>query len=320
MNWLHVAPDRRLLIAKLLALLGITLLAAFFRLYRIDTIPPGDRYDPAYYGVDALQILDGQQAVFFPTNFGREALFSYLVALYLALFGVSTQAMYVVSAVVGVLTVLAVYLLAEELFVEEKGLLHQFGGLLAALVIALAYWHLNWSRFGVRAILVPLISALTFFLLWRGLRTGSRWSLAASGFFLGLGAYTYQAARLFPVLVLFAFVYVIAARHKANRSDIVNLGIVSLVALLVFAPLGAYFATHPGSFLQRVEQASVISADQGLTGSLRAIGKGVADTLLNFSIRGDLEPTTNLPGRPSLNGVLSALFFLGVCISLVRIK
>jgi 4-amino-4-deoxy-L-arabinose transferase-like glycosyltransferase len=320
MNWFRMAPARRLWCIKLLALLGITLLAAFFRLYQIDTIPPGDRYDPAYYGVDALQILGGEQTVFFPTNFGREALFSYLVALYLALFGVSTQAMYVVSAIVGILTVPAVYLLAEELFRGEEGLLRHAGGLLAALVVALSYWHLNWSRFGVRAILVPLVSALTFFLLWRGLRTGSRWCLVASGFFLGLGAYTYQAARLFPVLVLFAFLYLVAARHRPGRSDLVNLGIVSLVALLVFAPLGAYFVTHPGSFLQRVEQASVVGSGQGLMDNLQAIGKGFGDTLLNFSLQGDLEPTTNLPGRPSLNGFLSVLFFLGMGISLLRIK
>jgi 4-amino-4-deoxy-L-arabinose transferase-like glycosyltransferase len=306
--------------AKLLALLGIIVLAAFFRLHQIDTIPPGNRYDPAYYGVDALQILAGERPIFLPSNYGREVLFSYLVALYIALFGAVPNAMYVTSAVVGIATVPAVYLLAEELFRKEQCLLRRYGGLLAALAIALSYWHLNWSRFGVRAILVPLFAALTFFFLWRGLCTNSKGWFVASGISLGLGAYTYQAARLFPILVVFAFLYVIAARHKLNRNDIANLGIVSLVALLVFIPLGTYFVAHPGSFLQRVEQASVIGVDQDLVGNLQAIGKGFVDTLLSFSIRGDLEPTTNLPGRPSLNAFLSVLFVLGMLISLIRIK
>ena len=62
-------------------LAAITLLAAFLRLYRIDSLPPSDGYDQATYGLDVLDILDGARPVFLPTNFGREALFSYLVTL-----------------------------------------------------------------------------------------------------------------------------------------------------------------------------------------------------------------------------------------------
>jgi 4-amino-4-deoxy-L-arabinose transferase-like glycosyltransferase len=306
--------------AKLVALLAIVLLAAFLRLYRIDTIPPGDRYDPAYYGVDALRILGGEWPVFFSTNFGREALFSYLVALYIALFGIAPQAMYVTSAVVGILTVPATYLLAAELFSTEEGRLGQFGGLVAAAAVAISYWHLNWSRFGVRAILLPFLAALTFYFLWRALRTDSKRNFAAAGFFLGLSLYSYQAARLLPVLVVLAFVYVAASRRRLTRNDLVHLSIVGLVALIAFAPLGTYFLTHPGSFYERVGQTSILSSSEGATGHLRAIGKGLKDTLLAISFYGDLEPTTNLPGRPILNGLLSLLFFAGVLISLFRIR
>jgi len=320
MNSPTLVPERRLLVVKLLALLGITILAACLRLYRIDTIPPGNMYDPAYYGVDALQILAGERPIFFPTNFGREALFSYLVALYVALFGPTSHAMYVTSAVVGIATVPAIYLLVEELFSGEKDLVRKYGGLFAAAVVAISHWHLHWSRFGVRAVLVPLVSALTFFFLWRGLRTGSKGHLVASGFFLGLGAYTYQAARLFPILVVLAFLYRVAMRHKLTRSDLVDLGIVSLVALVVFAPLGTYFVTHPGSFLQRVEQASVVGVDQDLVENLRAIGKGLVDTVLSFYVQGDSVPTTNLPGRPTLNPFLCVLLSLGLVVSALRTR
>ncbi|MGC9349111.1 MAG: hypothetical protein ACP5JG_13280 [Anaerolineae bacterium] len=66
-------------------LLPILVLAAFLRFYKIGSLPPGDGYDPAWYGVDALQILDGHSPVFLPTNIGREVMFSYLVALVVAL-------------------------------------------------------------------------------------------------------------------------------------------------------------------------------------------------------------------------------------------
>jgi len=305
---------------KLLALLAITLLAAFLRLYQIDTIPPGNRYDPAYYGVDALRILDGEWPIFLTTNFGREVMFSYLVALCVAILGPVSYSMYLVSAIVGILTVPAVYLVAEELLAGEEGTLGQFGGLLAAFTVAISYWHLNWSRFGVRAILLPLFTALLFYFLWRALRTGSRRLFVVSGTVLGLSVYTYQAARILPLLVVLAFAFCLIARRRVTRRDVVNLGIVALVALVIFAPLGLFFLTHPGTFYQRIEQTTVVSAAQDLGSNLQALGKSVASTLLTFGFYGDEEPTTNIPGRPTLNGYLSILLLVGLLVSLFRLK
>jgi len=89
---------------KLLLLTAITLWGAFFRLYRIDSLPPGETYDPAFYGLDALAILQGERPIFFETNFGREALFSYLVAACVAVFGVGSLAIHLASAIVGPLS------------------------------------------------------------------------------------------------------------------------------------------------------------------------------------------------------------------------
>ncbi|MGD2206227.1 MAG: glycosyltransferase family 39 protein, partial [Anaerolineae bacterium] len=305
---------------KLLALFAIIVLAAFFRLYRIDTVPPGDRYDPAYYGVDALRILEGERPIFLPTNFGREALFSYVVALVVALLGITPYSMYVASAIVGILTVPAVYLVVEELLAEEEGALHRYGGLLAALAVAISYWHLNWSRFGVRAILLPLFVALTIYFFWRALRISSAYLFLCAGFFLGLGMYTNQAARALPLLIVLGFIYIMVWRRCCGRRDLLHLALLVLAALVVFAPLGYYFLTHPGSFTQRIGQTSVLDPSQSLTSNLQALGEGLQDTLWAFSFYGDEEPTTNLPGRPMLNGFLSLLLLVGVLVSLLRIQ
>jgi len=293
---------------KLCLLLAITLLATFFRLYRLDHLPPGDGYDPAFYSVDALLILRGARPVFFPTNFGREALFSYIVAACFFLFGAGTQTIHLASALAGILSIPAVYCVAEELFADEQGLLKRFGGLVAALMMAISYWHLNWSRYGVRAILVPLFAALTFSFLWRGLRGKSRWAFVMCGASFGLSMYTYQAARLLPTLIVIGFFCVIWDRKTISMQNWRNFVIVTGVALLVFAPLGHYFLAHPGSFSQRIEQAFVIEKAQCIK------------ALLAFNFVGDREPYSTIPGRPYLNPFLSALFFLGIGISLVRFK
>ena len=326
-------------------IVGITLIAACFRLYQIASLPPGDGYDPAFYGIDALEILEGARPVFFTTNFGREALFSYLVAICFAALGPGTLAIHIAAAIAGILTVPAVYVMADEMFSTEEGILARFGGPLAALTVAISYWHLNWSRCGVRAVLVPLFVALTLYFLWhtiiltkapcrwRTLRTSpevtSRLTAIACGLFLGLSLYTYQAARFLPLLVPPAFLYAARARERPPgqtfiqafiKQDLGNLALIVGVALLVFAPLGQHFLTHPGSFSARVEQASVLDPSQGLGSNLRTLMERLVDTLLLFSIRGDNEPFSNIPGRPLLNPFLSLALCAGIGISLLRIK
>ncbi len=301
-------------------LIGIILLAAFLRLHQIDRLPPGDDYDPAYYGVDALRILQGERPIFLTTNFGREPLFSYLVAACFAIVGPGSLGIHLASAVVGILTVPLVYLMADEMFSTEEGSLALVGGPLAALSVAISYWHLNWSRSGVRAILVPLFVALTLYLLWKGLNTGRLWAYAGCGLSLGLSMYTYQAARLLPVLVLLGFACAARSGQSLAQNGWQGLLLVFLVALVAFAPLGHYFLTHPGTFTQRIGQALVLDSSQEPVGNLRIFLGRVVDTLLLFSFRGDYEPFSTIPGRPLLNPFLSVVFVLGIGISLLRIK
>jgi 4-amino-4-deoxy-L-arabinose transferase-like glycosyltransferase len=312
--------DRRL---KLFLLVAITVLAAFFRLHRIDQLPPGDRYDPAFYGIDALRVLRGEHPIFFYDYVGQhrvEPLFSYLVALCFLVVGPSTLGIHLTSALVGIVTVPAVYVAAETMFADEESPLRRWGGLLAALMMALSYWHLNWSRYGVRAILVPPFAALALYFLWRGLHEGRRWLFVACGAVLGMSAYTYQAARLLPVLVIVAFAAVAWRRGSISRRDWTDALIVAGVALLVFAPLGVYFASHPDAFSARIEEVLIVDDGEDLKGCARSLWGQVRAAGLSYVVGSDYAPFRTLPGRPSLNPLFSALFLLGIGLSAARIK
>jgi 4-amino-4-deoxy-L-arabinose transferase-like glycosyltransferase len=304
-------------------LLAITLLGAFFRLHRIESLPPGDRYDPAFYGIDALRILRGEHRIFFYYYVGQhrvEPLFSYLVALCFLLVGPSTLGIHLAAALVGIVTVPAVYLAAEVMFAEGEGPLQRWGGLLAALMLAVSYWHVTWSRYGVRAILVPLFAALTMYSLWRGLSEGRRWLFVACGSVLGASAYTYQAARLLPVLVVVGFAAFAWQRGAITRRDWTNLLIVAGVALLVFAPLGVYFVQHPAAFSRRIEEVLVADDGGDLASKAQSVWKQVKAAGLSFVVGSDYAPYRTLPGRPSLNSLFSALFLLGIGLSIARVK
>lgn len=316
-------------LSKWLLIAAITLLGAFLRLYKLDSLPPGETFDPAYYGLDALIILDGHFPVFFETNFGREPLFSYIVAACVAMLGVGSMAIHVASALCGILTIPVVYLVADELFAEEKGLLKQFGPPLAALAMALSFWHLSWSRYGVRAILTPLFAALTMYALWRGMRTRRRGAFAWCGFWLGLSMYTYQASRILPALIGIILVRWLWAQRPPDAPAVpirlpprrawIPLLIVIVVATAVASPLFVYSLKHGGNLTERIRQVSIWSGE-GKEGSLATLRQETIKTLQVFSFRGDPEPTTNIPGRPALNPFFSVLFVLGILISLFRLK
>ena len=64
-----------------LAVVLLTALALFVRVYRLHEIPIGLFGDEAANGLDALDVLGGSLAVFFERNYGREPLFLYLQAI-----------------------------------------------------------------------------------------------------------------------------------------------------------------------------------------------------------------------------------------------
>jgi hypothetical protein len=304
---------------KLLVLVAITLLAAFFRLYRIDTLPAAAGFDQAAYAMEALDILDGARPVFFETRHGREAMFSYLVALCFLAIGDLARSVYVTSAIAGILTVPATYLTAREMLADEEGTLGKYGALLAALFIALSHWHLSWSRLGMRVVLVPLLCALTTWLLWRGFRTGRRWAFAGAGVFLGLGMYTYPAFRAFPLAVVLAFVFR-AWSYGSFCKNLRRLLLVTVVALVVFAPLGTYFVTHPTSST-RIVKATIVTdeANDWQTNARILLDQAVRVPLTLF-VGGDVDPRVALPDSPALNAFLALALVCGVLIGLSRLR
>ena len=253
-----------------------------------------------------------------------EPLFSYLVALCFLAVGPSTLGIHLASALVGILAVPAVYIAAEALLhgsPDDNGLVKRWGPFLAGLMMAVSYWHLTWSRYGVRAILVPLFAALVVASLWLGLRRwhcrrgggwAGRWPFVLCGALLGVSLYTYQAARLLPVVVVLGFGGAAWARGRLIWDDMVNLLIVGLVALMVFAPLGIYFLNHPERFSARVEEVLVLEEGQPVEEKMGTLWEQTRETLLSFLVGTDDAPYRTLPGRPSLNPVFSVLLLLGI--------
>src|SRR5512143_4375677 len=97
-----------------MAFLLIVMVALALRVYAIDRLPPGLFGDEAVAGLDALDVLAGDFAIWFHAHLGREPLYVYLVALSYAAFGVSALATRLPAIVAGLLTIPAAFLLTRE--------------------------------------------------------------------------------------------------------------------------------------------------------------------------------------------------------------
>ena len=301
----------------------------------LASAPPGLFGDEATDGLDALDVLAGHGAIFFPANFGREGLHMWIVAAMFRWFGVTPEAVRLPSYVAGLLTVLATYWLGRELIHATRrssGDIQRSAPWLpdlipvaAALYTATSFWHLHFSRFGIRGVFTPLCGALAFTAFWRGVNRNSvRW-FALSGLFLGLATHFYTAARFLP-LFLGAFLLVQGAiallRHRQEDAILLRnfKGIVVLygVALLIFLPLGIYFLQHPGSFSQRAGEVVAFGASKPWA----RMGQAALANVLQFFVpgKGDVEQFYNLPGRAVFEPVTAVLALIGIVALLIRFR
>ncbi len=303
----------------------LTFVVVILRFYRLSDMPPGIQNDEGPDGVYALQVLQGDYAVFFPEKgSGRDAVGVYANALSTAILGRTLLAFHLPVALASGATVFAVFWLGQVLFgrEEESSGVNRWRGLLiggvGAGLLAVSIGQTLQSRAGLRAAYLPLFLSLSLALLWLGWRKRSLWMIALAGVCTGLLAYTYNAARFVPFLLLFFGISLLLpfgqlaknrVRH-AVRPASVFLG----TSFLVAAPLLIYFAVNPDDFFIRSKGVWLFNDIQG--NPLAIFLKNVWEYLLVFGFHGDRNSRYNFGGHPMLNILEAFFFWIGVVAAL----
>lgn len=301
-----------------LILLFILVVAGFFRLTNLDLAPPGFYPDEAMEGNNAIQALEtGNFKVFYQENNGREGLFVNLVAVSIKIFGKHIWSIRIVSAIAGMLTVLGLYLVAKLLFNWQIAAFSSY-------LLAISFWHVNFSRIGFRAILAPLFLVWGLYFCWRGLLRGRRLDFIISGFFLGLGFYTYIPFRIMPLVLIVTIIAYLKSLKKdlsleqyqhAKIQMIRGLLCLAVVMVLVALPIGYYFLKNPADFSSRIGQVSVFNSPHS---SLRLI-VNTLKTLEMFNVAGDNNWRHNFAGSPELLWPIGILFIVGFLRSCIQV-
>lgn len=292
-------------------LLLILVVALALRLIALTSVPPGLQHDEVFHGHDAVTVLLGERPLYFTSNAGNEPLFIYLMAITIGLFGHTELGIRLAAVICGALTVVFTYLWIKRAF-------NQRTAFIAAALLAVNFWPLFLSRVGLRAASVPMMSALTVWLLFRGIQqpavkgrqSGSSAPFVMAGMALGLALYTYPAARTLPVIVVLCWLVESIAARRINRPLLVTLA----TAAVVFAPLGYTLATLPEADLRLQQLGAPVQA--ALHGDFGPVLRYTLDTLGMFTVGGDPIARYNLPGRPVFDPITGSLFYAGLFLAL----
>ena len=302
------------------------------RFWQLGTLPPGYHYDEAYEGLEAWRLLTdpGYRPIVFSGNFGVEPLFIYLTAVAFRLFGADPVVQRGVAALIGTLTVPAVWLLAHELRQWDRRLPPSFP-LWAAVVQAILFWTIHASRIGYEPGLVPLLLCPLLWALLKAQRTARPMWWALAGVMCGLGVYTYPAGRLFPAVVVAVLVVtwvwprfitpptaasaqVGPGRRRGWQGPL----LLAILAVIVATPMILAWVQNSEMLLLRSRQIAVVAEGAGSTTPLQTALHNTVATLGMFSLAGDVDPRNNLPGRPVFDPFLGLFFYLGLGLTLWR--
>ena len=314
-------------------LVFLFLVALAIRLYGLHKWPPGLYNDEAANGLDAIGVLQGRRPIFFERNNGREPLFIYLQAVSMALFGATPYALRLTAAVIGALTVPAIYWMTRETF-SRTTLPARWLALWTAMFLAFSYWHISLSRIGFRAIMLPLMAALAFGWFWRAWwkldhpnngQDDGRYDLplldlVLCGLFVGLSMYTYTAARFLPIVIAVVAIAGAVFTHSPQRTKRIGLGIgvIAVTAILVFTPLGIYYLSHPGSFAGHATSISIFSPEFAVGGPIVSLARSTLDLVKMFFIMPDPNLRHNPAEQPVFDLLMAGWLAIGLLIAAIR--
>lgn len=308
-NWnLKISPWTILIIV-------VGVLALFFRLYRLDQVPPEMISDHAEKLLDVWDVLHSQTSIFFPRNTGREGFQMYLTAGVISLIGTGYTflSLKIGTVLCGILTLPFIYLLGTEIANRRVGLI-------AMAFAGIAYWPNIISRIALRFTLYPFFFAPALYFFLRGIRTSNRNYFILAGLFVGIGLHGYSPFRIVPIIFVLAVgLYLLHRQSIGFRKQVIlGLLLMGLIALLVFLPLLNYSITNPNNYSYRT-LTRVGTIERAYPGSpLLIFLDNLWDAMTMFAWDNGEVWVISVTHRPALDIVSGALFYLGFGLLLIR--
>lgn len=321
------------------AVTAITLLALMLRVTYLDRYPTSMHGDEGEMGMEALRFLGIGEPIS-PLGIGwgpLPNLFYLWQAGFIAIFGRNLIGLRLVSALFGIACIPLVYMIGKK----SWGKLAGFTG---AWLIAISSLHIQYSRLAINNI-HSLFFMLLFFMLFltanfdhpsettdKSTETAPdpkvhrRFKITpyiAMGVTGALAQYTYLGSRLIPLVAMPVILYLLIRK----RINFVQISIMIISALLVFAPLGLDYLRNPDQFSARMGAVSIFNpenihnnygADATLSNSIGKIIISQFDKNLGFFVQSGDRGSFYYGGIPGFDFITIFLFWLGLGAFLAR--
>lgn len=186
-------------------LLALIIVVTFFlRFYKVTSIPPSLNWDETSIAYNAYSILKtgkdewGQVMPLHFKSFGEYKLPAQIYASIpgILFFGLNELGVRITPVVYGTLTILLLYFLVEELF-KKKTI-----SLISSFLLAISPWHIQLTRASFESSFSLFWVVMGILFLLKGLKD-KKWLIISMLPFV-VSVYTYNSARIFTPLFLFA--------------------------------------------------------------------------------------------------------------------
>lgn len=206
-------------------------------------VPGGLQQDEAYSGWEAFSLLQNGTDSWgyrFPVYFvawgsGLNALNSYLMMPFMAIFGPQSWVIRLPQFIVAIFSLIVFYKLLTKLFGNKVGLMGLF-------FLSICPWHIMLSRWGLEANLAPGFLLFGSYCFLLGVEKSGYFIL--SSIFYGLSLYCYATVwPIVPLIILLQLIYLIYTKKFKLNINVV----IAAVVLMVFAiPLLLFMMVNYG--------------------------------------------------------------------------
>ena len=266
--------------------------------------------DEASMGISSVFFLTGYTNNIFKSGwYSFPTLYFFIQSFGIAILGQTTIGLRITAALVGTMTVAALFLIMRAMFNSRAALI-------GSILLAFSAYHIHFSRLGLNNIWDGLSWLLTLGVLWWAWNHERRAAYVLTGICLGFAQYFYTSARgLFIAVPLWLFIVALQDGSKFKKA-IPNIFLMGVTTVVVVMPLAWFFINKPGEFQAPMLRVTIFG--QWMIDTMQKTGKTsfqvLADQFIASLMGITITPTKHAwykSGYPLLRPFTAGLFYLG---------
>jgi len=257
---------------EIIAVAVIILAAAVLRVVALEDYPIQLHNDEMSCMIEARGFLESETGLFSTGWFGCPNLGFFLTSIFLRILGPSLLALRLSSVFLGLVSLIAAYLLVRRFF-----------GIRPALMLLLLttpfHWHLHFSRTGFHYMQAASLTVVAMLLFAIAIDRRSPVLFGSAGVITGIAAQTYFAAWLTPLILGAWAIARLLSYRQEGKTAVKGFVVTTVLCVVTLAPLLAHYVERPDGATSRTNQVFLFS-ERNEEHVLNSYGTSDATTLL----------------------------------------